>query len=185
MDCPLPPPQPHHHPAPEHLPVVFLGLEGAQPSVPPGSVSVCRAGVGLGQTGSWKAGLSAAASHTGGLPPPPPASVHPSLFSPLLLGAQRTLAPQPQAAGVLRGRLAFTCVLTPSPGLPIVSAPAFSSLGPAVTGSALSLRLSFSLSSEPHPLCLPRAQPHPIRSLSPGNVFLLLISISCVSWASR
>lgn len=34
------------------------GLEGAQPSVPPGSVSVCRAGIGQ-VPGSWKARLPA------------------------------------------------------------------------------------------------------------------------------
>lgn len=182
MDCPLPPPSPTATQCRSTSRCRSSGLEGAQPSVPPGSVSVCRAGIGLG-SGSWKAGLGAAwqggttfspfsglastLPHWGpALRPPSPQCPFTSTSSHPLFWVHSSLPPP---ALQLCGSYWADCSYSGSdlPRAPGMSVPLLSpSLRP---GPRLALSVPLSLI-----LCLPSVGPGPVPI--PSNLCLLEMS---------
>ena len=195
MDCPLPPPQPHH-PAPERLPVDPRAARA--PAPPPPRAPGVSAGGGGGWGGRGRAWVLEAWAH-GSLatfpcsqdrqmpsptracparsrsqPPFPSAFLTPSSGYPA-----QPCPHQPPARGLLRGRLALTCGLTPFPGLLAGLRPCL--LQPWSHGDRLCSLTLFRphLSSELQPFCLPRAPSH---LLTISWKCLSVFESSCVSW---
>lgn len=193
MDCPLPPAPGHTTTQRQSIsPLSFSGLEGAQPSVPPGSVSVCRAGVGLGP--AWV--LEGWAHHRLVGPPPPlaplheqgpalclprlPTSVHLSLSSPFFWVQQLSLVPSPWGPEGLPGSYlrAHSFSGTPGQSPPLLS-PAVVPRRP-VTGSVLPL---FPPLFFPHPFCLPSLS-HPLSVSWKCLSFFFNLHFVCLSGLS-
>lgn len=104
------------------------------------------------------------------LRPPSPSLPSPWPFLTPSSGYRAHLASQPPAAGLLRGWLALTCGLTPSPGLLAGLRPCL--LQPRPRGDRLCSLTLFQSLFFPLSLILSACHAsHPSRSVSPGNVF--------------